>query len=98
MADYLTMPINELARVALRSSHLVPATRVQELREYRSSLQKPAVAPQTGQMDADLCRQQQALSSTPTPSMRDYTVLKGPRGGRYMMETTRDGRPYRRYF
>jgi len=37
-------------------------------------------------------------NSYQTPTKKGVVIKKGPRGGRYTEDKTKDGRPYRRYF
>ena len=39
-----------------------------------------------------------SLSSSKAPVKKEIDIKKGPRGGRYTEDKTKDGRPYRRYF
>ena len=38
-----------------------------------------------------------ALRNKPSTN-KEHEIKKGPRGGRYTEDKTKDGRPYRRYF
>ena len=65
----------------------------QELEKARA-----AMTPEERQRDLVL-RQAENFPTDPSPAMDlRPEIKKGPRGGRYTEDTTKDGVPYRRYF
>ena len=52
----------------------------------------------TGEVDPDFYKPRPHLRSYYKYQKKSPEVKKGPRGGRYTEDKTKDGRPYRRYF
>ena len=89
-----------LDRLAMLPEYLVPLSRREELAKYKALRDKEARAKLQADMDSkDLRGHKIAINPDSNGVLnRKPEVRYGPRGGRYTVDTTRDGRPYRRYF
>jgi hypothetical protein len=89
-----------LDRLAMLPEYLVPLARRDELKRYKALRDRESRARLQADMDSkDLRGQRLTINPDSNAVMnRKPEVRYGPRGGRYTIDTTRDGRPYRRYF
>jgi hypothetical protein len=87
-------------RLATLPEYLVPLARRDELNRYKALRDRKARAKLQADMDSkDLRGHKLAISPDSNAVVnRKPEVRYGPRGGRYTIDITRDGRPYRRYF
>lgn len=90
----LSCSIEELA---LLPYWLVPLSRRDELYQFKGHREREA---RTKLQEVWMLRSQQYKTITESGRLDDgmRDVQHGPRGGRYTLEISRDGRPYRRYF
>ncbi|MEY4800942.1 MAG: hypothetical protein RLZZ274_1400 [Cyanobacteriota bacterium] len=71
----------------------------ERLIEERQELEKARTAMTPEERQRDLVRRQaENFPTDPSPEDPRPEIKEGPRGGRYTEDTTKDGRPYRRYF
>jgi hypothetical protein len=97
VSDLLTCSID---RLAMLPEYLVPFARRDELTKYKALRDREARAKLQADMDSkDMRGHKLTINPDSNEALnRKPEVRYGPRGGRYTVDTTRDGRPYRRYF
>jgi hypothetical protein len=100
VADTSDLSKCSVDRLAMLPDYLVPLARRDELEIYKALQDREARAKLKADMDSkDLRGQSPTINPDPNTMLnRKPEVRYGPRGGRYTVDTTRDGRPYRRYF
>jgi hypothetical protein len=89
-----------LDRLALLPEWLVPLSRRDELERYKAFRDREARTKLDDDMKSKDLRGHKPTVSPDSDGVlnRKPEVRYGPRGGRYTVDTTRDGRSYRRYF
>lgn len=100
VADTSDLSKCSVDRLATLPDYLVPLARRGELEIYKALRDREARAKLKADMDSkDLRGQSPTINPDPNTVLnRKPEVRYGPRGGRYTVDTTCDGRPYRRYF
>ena len=95
--DFSSLSSCSIEQLALLPDWLVPLSRRREHNEYKAQREREArIKLQETWMLGSQKNKAISESSRLGNSMGD--VQYGPRGGRYTLEITRDGRLYRRYF
>ena len=97
--DASDLSTSSIERLAMLPEWLVPLDRKNELVRYKTSRDREARAKLQEDMKSKDIRGQKLTISTESSGVlnRKPEVLYGPRGGRYTIDTTRSGRPYKRY-
>ena len=100
VADTSDLSKCSVDQLAMLPDCLVPLSRRDELEIYKALRDRAARAKLQADMDSkDLRGQIPTINPDPNTVLnRNPEVRYEPRGGRYTINTTRDGRPYRRYF
>jgi hypothetical protein len=89
-----------LDRLAMLPEWLVPLSRRDELERFKFLRDREARARLQDDIKSKDLREHKLTVSPDSDGAlnRKPEVRYGPRGGRYTVDTTSDGRPYRRYF
>lgn len=100
VADKSDLSKCSVDRLAMLPEYLVPLARRDELETYKALREAETRAKLQADMNSKDLRSQRVNINPDSNAVlnRKPEVRYGPRGGRYTVDSTRDGRPYRRYF